>query len=79
MTYQVRQGPGSDLASMDLSKALNEWMEKHGPEGLYRTCANCRFMEREQAAFCHKFRLTPPVVVIMAGCPEHDDDCEVPF
>jgi hypothetical protein len=77
--YPVRQGPGSEQSSMDLSRALNEWLGSSGPSALFRTCGSCRQMEHTGPAFCKLFNMTPPVDIILKGCEEHQDEMELPF
>lgn len=79
MSYNVRTGEGCMESSKDLSIALNQWMQTHGPVGLFKTCATCRHMERTGPAKCHKYGVTPPVDVIMRGCPAYDDESDIPF
>lgn len=77
--HPIRQGPGSEQASIDLSQLLNEWLGNSGANGLYRTCGSCRAMERIGSAFCKKFDATPPVDTILNGCDAHEDESELPF
>lgn len=79
MPYPVRQGAGGDDASMSLSRALNSWMEEFGPNGLFKTCGNCKYMVKQGPAFCNLYQMTPPVEVVIASCPSHDDEHEIPF
>ena len=78
-TFDVRGGPGSEDASRDLSQALVDWMQKHGPSPLFKSCGNCVSMRKEGPAFCQLYQQTPPVDVILAGCPSHNDEAEIPF
>lgn len=78
--FKVREGLGADLANRDLSNLLNTWLRNHGPNPIFRTCASCRNMaQAPNAAFCSLFNATPPVDVILAGCPSYVDNCEIPF
>lgn len=77
MSDQLNNALRSDLAtiepSRDFAAALNGWFIKHGPTAIYKTCATCQFMKQTGAAFCEKYNATPPVSVIMTGCPEYRD------
>lgn len=75
----VRIGAGADDSSSALSKALNSWLEEFGPNGIFRTCGNCRNMSKEGEPRCMLFNVIPPIQVIMEGCDKHDDEHEVPF
>lgn len=77
--FEVRQGPGSEKASLALSNQLNEWFENYGPSDIFRTCENCMHMAEDGAAFCVKFQMTPPCSVIMTGCGAHEDKMMPPF
>lgn len=77
--HRIRTGPGSEEASLDLSGKLNEWLERSGPNGLFRTCGSCRQMQRTGPAHCLMFRATPPIDVILAGCDRHEDEAVAPF
>jgi hypothetical protein len=77
--FQVRKGPGGDAASHALGDALNRWFSDYGPADIYQNCGNCLHMNREGPAFCKLYNTTPPVDVILAGCPSHQDDDEIPF
>ena len=79
MNFKVRTGEGSIPASRDLSVALNQWFEKHGPGGIFTTCENCKHMTTSGPAFCGLYQMTPPAAVIVAGCPSHEDIEEIPF
>lgn len=68
-----------DNASQALADSLNRWFEGYGPNAIFKSCANCRHMSEEGPAFCSKFKATPPASVIIVGCPEHDDNEDVPF
>ena len=75
----VRNGPGSEASSYDLSGLLNKWLRTHGPSEIFQTCENCRHMSEQGPAFCALYQMTPPASVIVGGCPSHDDKHEVPF
>lgn len=77
--YNVRTGPGSETASTALGEALNKWFSSYGPSDIFKTCENCKFMTETGAAFCKLYNMTPPVSVIIAACPSHDDKSETPF
>lgn len=78
--FRVRSGPGAESSSLDLSGKLNEWLERSGPDGLFRTCGSCRQMARDPSpAYCHRYGMTPPLSVIMTGCDAHDDECVAPL
>lgn len=79
ITYRVRTGLGSEDASNALGQALNQWLQNYGPSEIYKTCENCRHMTEQGPAFCALYQVTPPVAVIIAGCPSHDDKEDVPF
>lgn len=67
-------------AGNELATVLNNWLVKHGPDTLYRTCASCKAMtEGDAAAYCTRFNMTPPARVILTGCPEHNDKEAIPF
>jgi hypothetical protein len=78
--FPVRTGPGSEGASADLSAKLNEWLERSGALGLFRTCGNCRHMAHApHQPTCALYQSIPPVDVILAGCDAHVDEAEPPF
>lgn len=79
---KVRQsGLTADEASNALGEALNNWFEKFGATAIFKSCANCSAMVNDNAtpAYCSKYNMTPPVAVIMTGCPNHVDAEEIPF
>jgi hypothetical protein len=78
--FKVRTGPGSEGSSTDLSQKLNEWLERSGPMGLFRTCGSCRFMPHAPAQpKCGKWQTIPPIDVLLAGCDAYSDECEPPL
>lgn len=79
MTFKIREGAGSAPASASLSQLLNDWLTNFGPSDIYRTCGNCKHMRQEGPAFCGLYQMTPPVGVVIAGCPSHEDVEEIPF
>lgn len=68
-----------DDASNDLAAKLNDWFTGHGPTAIFRTCATCKHMAVDAPAFCNRYNMTPPAAVIVAACPEYDDNEEIPF
>lgn len=76
--FRAREGAGSADASFALSLALTDWIGNFGGD-LVRHCGNCKHMATEGAAVCSLYRLTPPIAVIMKGCPSHEDAHETPF
>lgn len=79
MTFRIREGAGSAPASTALSQLLNAWLTDFGPSDIYRTCGNCKHMAQEGPASCTLYQMTPPVAVILSGCPSHEDIEEIPF
>jgi hypothetical protein len=88
--FVLRYPAASEKAANDLGSLLKEWLERNGPDELFRTCNNCSFMtgkqDKEEAAYCNLWKMTPPAHVIINGCPSHKDEyenvnnpCEVPF
>jgi hypothetical protein len=77
--FRTRQGPGAEDANTDLGLKLNEWLERSGPPGIFRTCASCRSMQRTGPAHCLKYNMVPPIDIIMVGCDSHDDECIPPL
>lgn len=78
--FETRKGPGADGANQQLSELLNTWLTTQGPSPIFRTCASCRHMSAGGApAFCNRYGMTPPVDVILAGCPSHEDSEDIPF
>lgn len=77
--FKVRQGPGADHASYALGEALNKWFSAYGPGSIFANCENCKHMAEQGPAFCTLYKTTPPVAVIMAGCPSHEDKEDIPF
>lgn len=77
--YVIRKGAGADDSSFALSKLLNDWLTEFGPNGLFRTCGNCKNMATEGPATCKLYSMTPPVDIILRGCSSHDDAHEIPF
>ena len=77
--FRVRAGEGSHAASHALSALLNQWFSNYGPSDVYVTCGNCKHMTEQGPAFCSLYNMTPPVSVIVAGCPSHEDKEEIPF
>lgn len=83
-TYPVRQwsdptGNDPDPAALDLSRLVNEWLEKNGPDGMFKMCANCRHMEKIGPVFCAFYNAVPPTPVFLRGCDQHKDVTEIPF
>jgi len=62
-----------------LSELLNTWLTNHGPSAIFRTCDSCKFMSQEGPTFCQLYNMTPPVKVVLSGCPSHQDNSEIPF
>lgn len=77
--YKVRTGPGSEMAEHALGKALNDWFEEFGPSPIFKSCANCSHMAQVGPVFCGLYATTPPIDVVMKGCPSHNDAEEIPF
>lgn len=81
MPYELRKNGifEADAASQALGEALNRWLTDFGPSPIFRTCQSCKHMQTGGPAFCNKYKMTPPVEVILAGCPAHEDQSEIPF
>lgn len=82
MKHQIRQtGQTADEASNALSVALNNWFTEFGPVPIFKSCANCAHMvnDNQTPTYCNKYNMTPPVAVVVAGCPAHVDSEEIPF
>ena len=77
--FVIREGAGSAPASAELSLLLNTWLTNFGPSDIFRTCQNCKHMNQEGPTFCRMYNMTPPVAVVIAGCPSHVDVEEIPF
>jgi len=73
------EGTTTGDANAALGKALNEWFTTHGPDAIFKSCGNCKHMAQAGPAFCGLYNTTPPVAVIIAGCPSHDDMEVIPF
>lgn len=43
----------------------------HGPQGMHRTCATCKFMPQVGPAVCGLAGQTPPIQTIMRGCDKY--------
>jgi hypothetical protein len=77
---RVRTDEGADPSNRMLSKALQNWLTTYGPNGIFKTCGNCRHMAKAGApTFCNLYQITPPVEVVIHGCPSHEDEDEIPF
>lgn len=70
-----------DDSNQHLGQLINAWLSEAGPNAIFKNCGNCTHMQKQGPAVCGKFNMTPPVEVILAGCPEHDDEAEdeIPF
>ena len=78
--FRARTGPGAEPANVELSLKLNEWLANNGPQGLFRSCANCAHMARSpDPVLCKLYGMTPPIDVVMAGCDAHADEADPPF
>lgn len=77
--HPIRNGPGAEGASSDLSNKLNDWLTHNGPSSLFRTCASCNQMKKGVPAKCDRFGCAPPVDVILKGCDYHEDEAVAPF
>ena len=74
MTYKLRSRPAADESSSELGDLLVIWLQKGGPDAMFRTCNNCSFMSKgNEPAFCNLFKMTPPAHVIINGCEKHAD------
>lgn len=80
-TYHLRDESSEDAVASNemLSGLINEWLTSGGPSAIFRTCENCEHMQQEGPAFCKLYQMTPPVAVIIAGCPSHADCNQIPF
>ena len=79
--FMLREvGPTTDAANAALSKALADWFMEYGPQPVFKNCANCTHMPPNSTpAKCTKFDAHPPALVIIKGCPAHEDAEEIPF
>jgi len=79
--FRVREPLADDAIASNnhLSELLNTWLCSSGASAIFKNCANCRHMSTEGPAICGLFKATPPVSVIVAGCPSHEDLGEIPF
>jgi len=78
--HPIRAGEGSEPASRDLGRRLNEWFVEFGAVGIYRTCGNCVYMTQDpDPVACQKFNVVPPISVVLKGCDYHKDNAAVPF
>ena len=61
--------------------ALGDWLTHNAPSTLMPTCASCLKMEKKGPAFCNKYRMVPPVKVIVgdAKCEGYMDEFDIPF
>lgn len=78
-SFIVRTGEGSVQSSNDLSGALNEWMERAGPTGLFRTCGSCMNMAKVGPAICALYACPPPIDIILKGCDSYKDELDLPY
>lgn len=78
--YALRTDGGSlEDASNQLADALNNWLITYGPPVIFKTCQSCKHMVETGPAYCALWQVTPPVEVIIAACPSHQDKEEIPF
>ena len=78
---QVREtGATTEASNLALSTLLNEWLTNQGPMPIFKSCANCLHMPPNGTpAKCTKFDAHPPALVIVVGCPDHEDAEDIPF
>lgn len=55
-----------------LSTLAEIFVDKMMQIGLFQTCLNCEFWNKEKET-CEKFNMRPPAKVIVVGCSEHSD------
>lgn len=77
MTFDAATSRLSDLMSMAFAK----WITTTAPSDVWQTCATCSHMSKKGPAYCSKFNMVPPAVVITGdrNCEAYNDDEVIPF
>lgn len=74
---------GETLKALDksLGMAIGQWLQNSSPMDLWQTCATCSSATKKGPMFCEKFKVVPPVRIIVGAeaCAHYHDDEEIPF
>lgn len=64
-----------------MSTGLATWLTQMTPSDLWQTCVTCAHSSKTGPAYCSKFKMVPPVVVIAGNrtCEGYRNAEEIPF
>ena len=64
-----------------VAKAFADWACDEGLDKLMDCCASCTHMKKQGPAYCEKYRMVPPVAIIIGKkkCEGYNDEWQIPF
>lgn len=78
MSSTKRIGGEAYQSIQTLNVMVEDWALKNA-DRIKRSCASCTYANREGPFKCSVYNVTPPLDVIMNGCPSYSDNDDIPF